>query len=741
MNGVEYHVRVVLAATGRGRAASAVNRFVNQQLKVMKLQDRMQRRTDKADREAARLAREREKRLREISRNMQQVSASIGQAGRGLESIGRRMQGQTLSTAKNLAQASVAAGALGGAYGLGRALKSSLDVNEQLETTKIKLGAAQQLMGWFKPEDFGAKGLDKAAQSAEMLEKNMALAGTQMQRVFEIATNNPATFAQSLDFYQAMMPGMAAVTTDVNRITNAFEGLLGLGMFVEDFEIAGSQISRIMTGGAGAEFETWKKLMTPVLAAGKEKGYFDKNLQYGEKVTQAFNKLTGEQRLELVEMASEPLKALNEAWKNSWVGMKSAVESTTMLLQKSFGSNLFEGIKPRTRGFLDKMSPGQRMFQQFDTAARVWGTLLSEPLLKMLDVMFTWLERIGNNWQMYSVRLLESAEIIYQAAGMLIKLAFVKSGMGVATEAIGRGVQGVGWIGEVVSKLITLRWAGLALGVAMAAAAAWVGGLVVAVGGLVAWWVDNWGKISQAFVQGQITLQPVLQALADLWAKFLAVGQVMMGTNDPIQGANKGIAFLTRMITGLTDTFGMLLRVGGYVDVVLRNIAGLFVSLVGTIMTVVSTAIYAVVGTLHSIIPKALLSENDNKLLEGAKAFQTWSSKTAAAGFGMFTTDSPMLEYADAWDKAKGEMVTSDWGAKLAGIVEKFVGPAEVPNPQQPKEKPPELPAGNTNIYISKVVNDLRNHDPDRIIGVFAKGMHKAVQRPVAAKTLPRGNG
>jgi hypothetical protein len=42
---------------------------------------------------------------------------------------------------------------------------------------------------------------------------------------------------------------------------------------------------------------------------------------------------------------------------------------------------------------------------------------------------------------------------------------------------------------------------------------------------------------------------------------------------------------------------------------------------------------------------------------------------------------------------------------------------------------------GNTHIYKMTVTNDLRNNDPDRIIGAFLKSVNKAIDKRTGATT------
>ncbi len=95
-------------------------------------------------------------------------------------------------------------------------------------------------------------------------------------------------------------------------------------------------------------------------------------------------------------------------------------------------------------------------------------------------------------------------------------------------------------------------------------------------------------------------------------------------------------------------------------------------------------------------------------------------------------------EMADAWENAFGTMSEGP-GGWLVDFVKKAV--SDGPTDLQPALQKPPKKTGGANINIDKVVinNDLRNHDPDRVVGAMYQSMTKKVMRRTGALTLPDG--
>lgn len=681
-NGVAYYVRAHLEAFGRNRAQAKMRRFAN----------------------------------------------TFSRAGASIEAAGRKIQGGLLGALSTTAKIGGAIGVLAGGYGFGKLITSSVAFNEQLETVQGTMASTFQLYSFYDNFKFDP-GMDHATREAQRFKMNLELAHGEMDRIFDIAAKSPATFEQGMKLYQNMLPGAAGITRDLDRIRNLYRRALPLGLITGgDYAVAGQQLGRILTGGAGAEYDTWKKLQQPILRAGKGLGMFKNIHGIGDDLTKAFNQLAGEDRLKLLEEATKSLDATTEFWGQTWVGVKSTLISIGQLMQRAFGRAIFEGIKERGQRLVKLLDPEKNTFKRLEKMMETWGHFVAGPINAAFDWVFVNLDYLSKNWEEVSAKFLRGASIAKTAAILLAKAAVVRTGVGLGMRAGGMVMQGGAKAMEMGQAVAAMGAAGLpAIGLITALAVA-IGGLSIAAGGVLAVFVKDWNELVDAFIKGDIHIEPLLQVLADLWEKFVAVGEVFLGTSDTVGAANSIILSVANAMLLMMDIMGGVLRVTGYLSIALQGIVVTIKNVIGALGIGLAQAIKSVLQPLADLpgVGKAL------DPVMGAMDGMIGASQQWIGGFG--DIDSKFLDAADAWDEARGKIDVDDLAARLRASAEEAKKARD--NAPDPSGDITDKPPGNTtHIYKMNVIQDLRNHDPDRIIGAFKKAVNDSVKRRVSANT------
>jgi hypothetical protein len=91
-----------------------------------------------------------------------------------------------------------------------------------------------------------------------------------MQMLNKIADDSPGEMRDVQTLFQNMLPGARSVTGEMGRIMNLTKSLAVFTPTLGgDFGLVGAQMSRMLTGGAGAEMEVWRTLQVPILKAGQ----------------------------------------------------------------------------------------------------------------------------------------------------------------------------------------------------------------------------------------------------------------------------------------------------------------------------------------------------------------------------------------------------------------------------------------------------------------------------------------
>ncbi len=681
-------------------------------------------------------------RLKKWTGGIQAASARMTQASRA-------MMGTTLQSAAGIGKVAGAMGALGAAGGMGALVKSGVEFNNSLEQSKYSMASTLQLMG-HKSGDFA---------------KNLEVAEAAMDQVFKIAAKSPASFEQASTMFKNMLPGARSVTDSMEEILKLSKDSLALGMIMGgDFATTGAQMSRIMTGGAGAEFETWKVMQTAIRDVGMELGHFNKALQYGQDTTKAWNALDPAKRWEILRQAVGRLGVATKAFGETWAGVTSTMLSEYQMFKKAIGETIFLNMKARFKSWMGKgslLDPEGKVVKSLLEFAGVLGYIFAKGADKIANAFETGAVWLAGNWW----KVVDGfGKFVDQFAQGVVTLAKFKG----AQMAVGAGVGAMGAIGSVLGALASAAPAIIAIGPAvllLIPAFAAIAGAAVVAGAVIAFFVTRWDELVEGVRSGAIVITPVLDVIDLFWAKLIAVGAAMLGTTDTVEGANVMIGVFTGAIEGLMDViagslwvFGAFKRVWNIVKIAVLGIAALVVDMLEAIVNAANWA-QGKIGAFIAEIP-GLGETGAAMVAASAKGPQgldkEWKilsdsldSDLQAIGKDM---DSDFAAY-DAWKKGSAEARKKLGAEDFMATSRREKKVLDLLNFTKKKLDPKELLGGGTkssadmvaagargrgNINVNKMVvnQDLRNQDPDRVIGAFYKGIEKSVKNRTQSLAL-----
>ena len=555
-----------------------------EKLKALGVEARRKRQHEAVESRVARQA-ERGRKRREASKAQDAKRARADAAKRRAEfggNLGKSTTGaggffSGIGTGGAAAWAGRAAGVIttvlagGVAAGLGMALKGGLDDNIGREALTGKIGTTLQLF------DFNATGTDGKAQSmGDQYAENLENARWYQQELQRIADSSPGDIGQVTDLFGGMLPGMAAITQDAERITNLTQKTTLLAAVLgNNFAMVGEQSSRILSGGAGAEMETWRTaLQKPIRDAGILEGSFKKSQALGEKLTMAFNKLAPEKRMELFEKALEKLgKPVSDYFENSWDGIMSQAKSSLMMIRRELGRAPFEMLKNRVKevnksGLLKRGSEGYKGLMDF---AGFLGQRVGTALVKGIDIAERAGDYIGRNWENIVLKAQTASHYLVEGAKTAVSLMGVKMGVGAAAAGVGAVTKGA----SAIAGIASMGAAALVAGPAFLAAGVAVAGFGIMFGGIVTYVVSNLDDLSGKFTSWTQTagdvIDPFFMSIDTLAAKFEAMGAYLLGAGDGTDIFTGAVTTGTSIVEGLTTVFSELI---GMTASVIETFAG-----------------------------------------------------------------------------------------------------------------------------------------------------------------------
>ncbi len=778
---------------------------------------------------------------------MERLGNAISKRSAALNSLGKSISGTTLQTGKLMAKMAAGTAALAGAAGFGAVIKSSVAFNAQLEDSRYRMASTLSLFG----------------HAQGNFNQNMKISEAVQKRIFQMAAKSPASFAEAEQMFANMLPGARAITGDMEAILQLQKKSLALGLITGDFQTTGAQLSRILTGGAGAEMETWRQvLQVPIKEAAKDmEGVQHLGDLMGDKLTRAFNKLAPEDRFKLVQKAMEKLPT--EELGKSWRGVSSTMVSNADMIKKSLGEATFEAMKSKMKDLVGKgglMDPNGMTMKRLTIAAQSIGNALGKYIDPMVEVLERWIRNFSKNWPSIIQKLQTAFNTGLAAAKLFLKVAIARAATGGVLQAAGgagmmaggaaslagrvfgkdakgkpgralrmgaggaallaggagmarrgagkvgglgragaRGVgsalmaQGlVGYIGDSIGGAFSqathrLRKSKLGQGVGRAGRGARRGGGVVSglaskgmtgilgsfgsvfaaitpalatavplmgafagiigvalVGALglivapIAYLVDNLGNLVGMFKSGKISLTPLLDALETAWDGFVKVGKALIGDTSSAEGAQGAIDGMASAVDSLIQVMFWSMKFIGLLQMAFNGLQ--------MAVKAIAWAIYVVIDAILSLA-KSVTDKLDitPAWLRDAQEFAKDGKRDIVKSGAQDLKDARQVW--DAADKMLEGVASGKLAAKLkkAALEEKSnvdLGTGDGPGGDK-KDNPGRQGSGKgTTVNIHKMIvnNDLRNQDPDRVIGAFNNAFMKAVtHRTQSTKLQPGG--
>lgn len=709
-------------------------RRINTQERARKGAQRKNEAAEKAAaREAAKQARLREREARRLEAAATKRRADMGRGALGTTNGAGGVFGSvgTGGAAGWARQAgAVITGILAGAVaaGLGTAFSRGLEDNIGREALTGKIGTTLQLFD-FNAVDAAGKPLDMQAQ----FDENISNARWYQDELQRIADQSPGDIGQVTDLFSGILPGMAAITQDAERINDVTQKTTLLAAVLgNQFALVGEQSSRILSGGAGAEMETWRTaLQKPIRDAGILDKTFKKTQGLGESLTMAFNKLAPEKRLELFEKALTKLgKPVSDYFENSWDGIMSQAQSSLMMLRRELGRPGFEMVKGRVKE-LNKggiLKRGSAEFKNLMDFSGFLGQRIGGAMVKAIDIAETTTTAIANNWQSIVLHAQTASHYLVSGAKLAVGLMGARAGAGLAA---GGASAVLGGVGAIASTTATIGQLGMAAAVALPAIAAMgivAGGFGILFGGSIAYIVSNIDTLSAQFMAWAQTssdvIDPFFKSIDDLSAKFLAVGEYLLGGGEAADVFTTITEGATWAIETMTSVFSELI---GMTASLIETFAGAADFLTGIInpgksldALRLSTAISdrELISAAGGKIGDASYDAATDRIAELQERTMSYSEKAA----GVVST---IRGAKGAFDNAKGGRDPSalSWMAydKMYPI-----GPAQAPTNRSSKT-PPKVNVKQTNYHTWNV----RDTDPNAIVAGFNKVNAQKAAQPI----------
>jgi hypothetical protein len=672
-------------------------------------------------------------------------------AGSRMDAWGGRLAGHTAMVAGATASIAASAALAAGAYGMGQLVVGGVAFNKELENAEMKTAAVLQLF------DKGGKSLSGATLStSEQFGANLVTGQQAIEKIYTIAARSPASFEQTQQMFSNMLPGATAVGASMEQIYDLTKKSLAMGMIMGgDFQTTGAQMSRILTGGAGAEFETWKVLQTPILEAGKAVGIFGDKMEANQKLTEKFNQLSKDQRLYLVQTAIEKLGVVTDAYGETWDGVTSTIGSNLQQIQREIGRTAFSVLKARlgaavkNNGAFDPEGQTQnRLVWAGQFIGQEIGTAADYLVGKMIDGTIY----IADHWQEIGDKLLRAFDTGVYVGELLLKFAAAKAvfGHGIqlaggALGAAGGAVEATKNVGTALASIGASSAFALPAVVVLGSALAGVG---VAFAGAAAYFVENWDRVAQGFIDGTIALGPVLDAVDILWAQLVAIGEAFLGVSDPVQTVNGLVLFIADAMHFAGGAMVVFLQTAGLTSIAIQGLIGIFGALYQAVLLVATGLNQVILDLTAPLSDLPGVKELHGGLAKGQAALQGHMVDVERFVGQQFDGESRFLDAAaaaqkalDNFDPEKG--VTAGMRERLKKSRQEggLYGPELPPSGTRGLLNAADLKKGGHTTHIHKLIYqaDLRNQDPDRVVGAFFRKVEEISRKPVQASTAVEG--
>lgn len=387
-------------------------------------------------------------------RSFNKIQASMGNAGRAI-------MGSSASTAAGWAKAGAKMGAAAGAAGMGGLLHTGLAFNESMEESRNAIGAMYQLYG----------------QNQGDVVKNLKQAEGVQRRLFDLAKKSPGEYEDAVNVYKGAAKGLTVANESITAQMEFMQDAIMLPKVVGgglDSDVVGGQLGRIIMGGAGAEFETWKVLAPAILEAGQNmKGLngqakvFEKSLRPNQELTQQWNALaqsTPDLAMKVLKKALVPLRELSDTFENSWDGILGATTSNLKLVTGAFTKPFFEARKKYLSGMNKTGLFGEGNIQKLEKIMTIFGVMFAKASIGVFSAMERAVAYIRDNWKTVSQQIYNG----FQLGSAAIKGAFtfglfrMMAGAALIAasftmKSLSAGKRAVNFLGEKGSHLAFMR--------------------------------------------------------------------------------------------------------------------------------------------------------------------------------------------------------------------------------------------------------------------------------------------
>ena len=704
------------------------------------------------------------------------MTKAIGDLGSRLAAVGSKVSAFGDRMLESSTRAAMGWAKVGAALGSGVLLagaaaiaKAGLEGNAGQERMRNTVAGTLQLF-------------NHSAGAADQLGTNIKVAGAAMAKLSDIADASPGEMKDVQQMFTNMLPGARSVTGEMQRIMDlTASAAVFTPTFGGDFGLVGAQMSRILTGGAGAEMETWKTLQVPILRAGqamdlygkKGKKVFGENQAEGEKLTQAFNKLGKEDRLRLVEAAMKGgADDLAKMYASSWEGASSSAISAGRKVAVAFTAPIFGEVKKALvrAGEQPNSLLGKNRIGKLQAQAGAIGVLMARPVARMLDKLERGIRYFQDNFNAVFNRMYQ----VFQVGAGLLRAAFAfglaKMMAGAAISAGAgavRGARGLAsgagaiagsfnarrkgmrdsktadamsfFINRVAKGNPLLLVAGqgmMSMGIGLmamipmlliaAAALAAFSVVFVVIAGVAAYIASKWEELSasvvKGFQDGSITLRPLIIAALVLWEKLKRLGEVFFGATTGAGMMQTAINAATSVINGLAEGV-----------IILTQVAAGFISIIAQaykFMNPTESITGGDMARIGEVLQSGLTSDGATaaKIVERRKKEGVYDSGPLALNFGerADAMAAKMNDAANSWrsidlkDINPGEI--DDWTKKADAMAK---GLFEGDSKDDPKKKAKGVSIGTAIIQV-----DLRNTDPDRMMVGLIEPIRKATKQP-----------
>jgi hypothetical protein len=717
----------------------------------------------------------------DLAKSMGQKAAAVGGFSAKLDAasskamaFGRAQTQAMMGAASAVGKYSAAIAGMAVAGGIGMMIAKGAELNAGMERATNTIAGTLQMFG-------------HSAGAADQLGQNIKIAGAAMEMLSKIADESPGEMKDIQSLFQNMLPGARSVTSEMGRIMDLTKTLaVYTPTLGGDFGLVGAQMSRMLTGGAGAEMETWRTLQVPILKAGqamdlygkKGKKVFSETQQEGEKLTQAFNKLSKEDRLRVVEAAMKGgADDLAKMYAKSWEGASSSAISSLRRIAAAFTKPMFESIKSaliKANGEGGVL--GKEGMSKLLTAASAVGGLLAKGVVKVLGGIEKAVTYLSNNWQKVANTVYHAMQIgagllkgafAWGLTKMIAGAAIIAAAFAVKTgTAVGKGisagmgagksaVKGVAAFATSTKKFVDTVTKGNPIANALGAVTGLISGFskiavfaavlvpllivagaafavmgvgLIAVAGIAAYLVSKWDELSASIVKGfndgTITLKPLIIAAMVLWEKMKAVGKALIGGATggsmmqwAIDLAAKAVNGVTAAVSGLLAMTATFIRWVGKAADVVDFIAG-----ETDVMKVEKKAQDLSARSNYDIVEARDIATRKYHAGDYDKEFaaDAWSTKANAM--------------ADEVDRLAGAFDTAglkdlDLGAidkmteRLTEELKKILGLGD-----EEGNKKKKGPAVNINHLVQQF--DLRGEDPDRAMVAWVEPIERLARTP-----------